>query len=129
MMSGLLPLLAPRTSTMLNHSCVCPAAFNRCDRCELLLDLPGLHLVGAVSKARAGLVLEAESCDPVMGCPGCGVIATGHGRIVVEVIDAPWAGRTVRIRWRKRRWVCLEGACKVATFLEQDPEVSPRGVC
>ncbi|MFC5318251.1 ISL3 family transposase [Brachybacterium alimentarium] len=128
MMSGLLPLLAPRTSTMLNHSCVCPAALDRCDRCDLLLDFPGLHLV-AVSKARAGLVLEVESCDPVTGCPGCGVIATGHGRIVVEVLDAPWAGRPVRIRWRKRRWVCLEDVCEVATFLEQDPEVcAPRGL-
>ncbi|MGP5710377.1 transposase family protein, partial [Brachybacterium alimentarium] len=105
---------------MHNHSCVCPDTLDRCDRCDLLLDFPGLHLV-AVSKARAGLVLEVESCDPVTGCPGCGVIATGHGRIAVEVIDAPWAGRPVRIRWRKRRWVCLEDVCKVATFLEQDP--------
>ena len=92
MMSGLLPLLAPRTSTMLNHSCVCPDALDRCDRCDLLLDFPGLHLV-SVTQAPSGLVLEVESCVPVQGCPGCGVIATGHGRVVVEVIDAPWAGR------------------------------------
>ena len=104
MMSGLLPLLAPRTSTMLNHSCVCPDALDRCDRCDLLLDFPGLHLV-SVTQAPSGLVLEVESCVPVQGCPGCGVIATGHGRVVVEVIDAPWAGRPVRVRWRKRRWI------------------------
>src|SRR5690606_35217618 len=122
MMSGLLPLLAPRTSTMLNHSCVCPDALDRCDRCDLLLDFPSLHLV-AVTKARAGLVLEVESCDPVTGCPGCGVVATGHGRITVEVIDAPWAGRPVRIRWRKRRWICREDLCAVVSFVEQDPEV------
>ena len=64
---------------MPNHSCVCPDAFDRCDRCDLLLGFPGLHLA-VVSKARAGLVLEIESCDPTTGCPGCGVIATGHGR-------------------------------------------------
>ncbi|MBB4734759.1 transposase [Micrococcus cohnii] len=83
----------------------------------------------AVSKARAGLALEVESCDPVAGCPGCGVIATGHGRVVVEVIDAPWAGRPVRIRWCKRRWICLEGVCAVTTFVEQNPQVcAPRGL-
>ncbi|MGP5080169.1 ISL3 family transposase, partial [Brachybacterium alimentarium] len=87
-----------------------------------------LHLV-AVTKIRAGLVLEVESCDPVTGCPECGVVATGHGRITVEVIDAPWAGRPVRIRWRKRRWICREDLCAVVSFVEQDPEVcAPRGL-
>ena len=37
------------------------------------------------------LVLDVESCNQLVGCPGCGVIAQGHGRMVVEVIDAPWA--------------------------------------
>src|SRR5699024_6012215 len=128
MMSGLLPLLAPRTSTMPNPRCVCPNSLDRCDRCDLLLDFPSLHLV-AVTQAPSGLLLEVESCGPVTGCAGCGVIATGHGRVMVEMIDAPWAGRPVRIRWRKRRWICLEDACEVATFVEQDPEVcAPRGL-
>src|SRR5699024_3348911 len=128
MMSGLLTPLISRTSTMLNHSCVCADALDRCDRCDLLLDFPGLHLV-AVSKGRAGLVLEVESCDPMTGCPGCGVIATGHGRVVTSVIDAPWAGRPVRIQWRKHRWICLEDVCEVATFVEQNPELcAPRGL-
>lgn len=113
---------------MPNHSCVCPNALDRCDRCDLLLDFPSLHLT-SVTKSRTGLVLEMESCDPVTGCPGCGVIATGHGRVMVEMIDAPWAGRPVRIPWRKRRWICLEGVCSVTTFLEQNPEVcAPRGL-
>ena len=122
MMSGLLPLLAPRTSTMPNPSCPCADALNRCGRCDVLLDFPSLHLV-AVMQAPTGLVLEVESCDPVTGCPGCGVIATGHGRVMVEMIDAPWAGRPVRIRWRKRRWVCHERTCPVVSFLEQDPRI------
>lgn len=64
---------------MPNHSCLCPDALDRCDRCDVLRDFPSLHLV-AVRQAPTGLVLEVESCDPVTGCPGCGVIATGHGR-------------------------------------------------
>ncbi len=113
---------------MPNPSCVCPNALDRCDRCDLLLDFPRLHLV-AVTQAPSGLLLEVESCGPVTGCPGCGVIATGHGRVMVEMIDAPWAGRPVRIRWRKRRWICLENACEGVSFVEQDPEVcAPRGL-
>ena len=103
MMSGLLPPLTSRTSTTLNLSCVCLDALDRCTRCDLLLAFPGLHVVTVTKGRRSGLVLEAESCDPVTGCPGCGVVATGHGRVMVELIDVPWAGRAVRIRWRKRR--------------------------
>lgn len=126
MMSGLLRPLISRTSTMPDHRCACPDALDRCDRCDFLLDFLGLHLV-AVSKARAGLVLEVESCDPVAGCPGCGVIATGDGRVGVEVIDAPWVGRPVRIRWRKRGWICLEGVCAVTTFVEQSAGLRSTG--
>lgn len=82
MMSGLLPPLISRTSTMPNHSCVCPDVLDRCDRCPGLLGFPGLRLV-AVSKARAGLLLKVDSCDPVSVWPGCGVITTGHGRVLL----------------------------------------------
>lgn len=56
-------------------------------------------------------------------CPGCGVIATGHGRIVGDMLGAPWAGRPVSARLRKRRWICLEEGCTVVSFLEQNPAV------
>nr|WP_253953331.1 ISL3 family transposase [Schaalia meyeri] len=72
-------------------------------------------------------MLDIESCDRCAGCPGCGVIAQGHGRVVVEVIDAPWAGVPVRIRWFKRRWMCRERTCRIVTFIEQNHSVcAPR---
>ena len=47
--------------------------------------------------------------------------------MVVEVIDAPWAGVPVRIRWHKRRWICREHACQTVTFLERSEKVcAPR---
>ena len=52
-----------------------------------------------------GLVVEVESEATVVGCPACGVVAHGHGRVVVGLVDAPAMGRPVRIRWRKRRGV------------------------
>jgi len=43
-----------------------------CERCDLLLGLPGLHVVG-VQRDDAGLRVEVESVRPeVMGCPACG---------------------------------------------------------
>ena len=47
--------------------------------------------------------------------------------MVVEVIDAPWAGVPARFRWFKRRWICREHACQTVTFLEHDERVcAPR---
>ena len=83
---------------MSHPTCYCSVSLGRCDRCDLLVDLKGFHLVAAARRERA-LVLDIESCDRCAGCPGCGVIAQGHGRVVVEVLDAPWAGVPVRILW------------------------------
>ena len=55
----------------------------------------------SVARTPDALMLDIESCDRCAGCPSCGVIAQRHGRVVVEVIDAPWAGVPVRIRWFK----------------------------
>ena len=113
---------------MPHPTCPCPVALERCRRCDVLLDLPDMHLVDArVTGSRR--VLDIECCDSITGCPGCGVIATGHGRVTVTLIDAPSAGRPTRLRWRKRRWICLETACTVVSFSEQNPHVAaPRGL-
>ena len=85
---------------MSHPPCCCSASLDRCDRCDLLVDLEGFHLMG-MARTPDALVLAVELCNQLAGCPGCGVIAQGHGRVVVEVIDAPWAGVPVRIRWFK----------------------------
>ena len=126
MMSGLLPPLSSRTSTMSHPTCCCSASLDRCDRCDLLVGLEGFHLM-SVARTPDALVLDVESCNQLAGCPGCGVIAQGHGRMVVEVIDAPWAGVPARIRWFKRRWICREHTCQTVTFLEHDERMcAPR---
>ena len=81
----------------------------------------------SVARTPGALVLDVESCNQLVGCPGCAVIAQGHGRVVVEVIDAPRAGVPVRIRWFKRRWICRATTCQTVTFLEHDERVcAPR---
>ena len=111
---------------MSHPTCCCSASLDRCDRCDLLVGLEGFHLM-SVARTPGALVLDVESCNQLAGWPGCGVIAQGHGRMVVEVIDAPWSRVPVRIRWHKRRWICREHACQIATFIEQNHSVcAPR---
>ena len=107
----------------------CRAGGGYCQRCDLLLGLPGLHVVG-VQRDDAGLRVEVESRPPeVMGCPTCGVVAHAHGRQRVELIDAPCFTAPVKLWWRKRRWLCPEPMCPVNSFMEQDPDVArPRAL-
>jgi len=65
-------------------TCCCSVSLGRYDRCDLVVDLEGFHLV-SVARRECGLMLDRESCDRCPGCPGCGVIAQDHGRVVVEV--------------------------------------------
>ena len=124
MMSGLQP---PRSSQDLGRCLTLPAAAP----CRLIVVIGVIcSLVWrgmSVTRTPGALVLDVESCNQLAGCPGCGVIAQGHGRVVVEVIDAPWAGVPVRIRWFKRRWICRERTCQTVTFLEHDERMcAPR---
>ena len=57
------------------------------------------------------------------------VAASEHGWREVGLVDAPAFGRPTRVVWRKRRWTCLEAACPVGVFTEQDERVArPRGL-
>jgi transposase len=101
-----------------------------CVNCDLLVGLPGLHVV-AVARVQSrrhgegeGLLVTVESPPHVMGCPRCGVIAHSHGRRAVDLVDAPCFGRPVMVRWRKRTWTCPDTACPVGTFTEQNPQVA-----
>ena len=117
----------PQTPTQPQLRQVRPSGY--CERCDLLLGLPGLHVVG-VQRDDAGLRVEVESVRPeVMGCPACGVIAHAHGRQRVELIDAPCFTVPVKLWWRKRRWLCPEPMPPVTSFMEQDPDIArPRAL-
>ena len=81
-------------------------------------------MIGAERDDGGRLVVEVESEPTPMGCPACGVVAHGHGRVEVTLVDAPGMGRPVRIRWRKRRWLCPDPGCPVGTFVEQDERIA-----
>ncbi len=100
-----------------------------CDRCDLLVGLDGLHVIGVERDDGGGLRVTVESAPSVMGCPTCGVVASSHGRRMVRLVDAPSFGRPVELRWRKRTWECPEPSCPVGVFTEQDETIAkPRAM-
>ena len=81
----------------------------------------------SVARTPDALVLDVESCNQLAGCPGCGVIAQGHGRMVVEVIDAPWAGVPARFRWHNTAMDMPRNHLPDGAFLEHDERMcAPR---
>ena len=106
----------------------CPRADTYCNRCDLLVGLPGLRVVEVVA-GRDRLTVTVESRSAEQGCRACGVIAGSHGRRMVRLVDAPSFGRPVQILWRKRTWICAEPACPGGVFTEQHDGVArPRGL-
>ena len=73
------------------------ALLERCDQRDLLVDFEDFHTI-AVARRECGLMLDTESFVHLAGCPGSRMIAQGPGHVVVEAIDAPWAGVSAWIR-------------------------------
>ena len=80
----------------------CRARGGYCDRCDLLVGLGGLHVIGVDRDDGGALTVTVESATDVVGCPMCGVLAHAHGRVDVHLVDAPAMGAPVRSNCR--RW-------------------------
>ncbi|MEX3510774.1 transposase family protein [Kocuria carniphila] len=91
-----------------------------------LFDLPDVHVL-AVERGLRSFALAVETVPALVGCPSCGVLATGHGRREVLLHDLPCAGVPVRVLWRKRIHRCREDACEISTFSEVHDLAAPRG--
>jgi transposase len=94
---------------------------------SLLLGLDGLEVVSA-ELVGGEWHLAVQTTATVVGCVGCGLRATPHGRRMVRVRDLPIGGRPVVLLWRKRLWRCREPACRVRTWTERMVAIRPRAV-
>ena len=92
----------------------------RSDGSAALLGMDGFVVIDSVEEDGELFVLVETTAD-VVGCPSCGVRATGHGRSTVQVRDLPNGGRPVRLIWRKRRWLCRDPDCDKRSFTERSP--------
>ena len=91
----------------------------------VLVGMPGF-VVGASEVVDGELLLRVETTADVVGCPGCGTRAVGHGRSTTVVRDLPISDRPVVLAWWKRRWLCPDPDCDVHTWTETSPEIAPR---
>jgi hypothetical protein len=64
-----------------------------------LLGLDGFQVVSA-ELVGGEWQLEVQTTAMVVGCGGCGVPATPHGRRTVRVRDLPIGGRPVVLLWQ-----------------------------
>jgi transposase len=92
---------------------------------SLLLGLDGLEVVSA-ELVGGEWRLAVQTMARMVGCVGCEVRATPHGRRMVRVRDLPIGGRPVVLLWRKRLWRCREPACGVRTWTERMVAIRPR---
>jgi len=98
-----------------------------CARADALLNIAGMHILAVVHDLERGrLEVTVETDADVGGCPGCGVVAVGHGRRDHLAAEAPCFGQVTVIRWRKRIWRCPEPACPVVTFSEEHDLIAAR---
>jgi len=113
---------------MLNATGCAPGApaTDPCPRCDVLLGLTGVHVIG-VQRQESRLRVTVQSPWQLMGCPDCGVVASSRGRRTRVLHDVPGLV-PVEVHWRQRRWACLDAGCPRGTFSEQLPAlVAPRG--
>ena len=108
--------------------CMCGSGVRWCARADAMFDVPGMHVTEVQVDDQQRLVLTVESDQLEHGCPGCGVLAVGHGRRCRVLHDAPSLGRVTVVRWLSRVWRCLEPGCATTTFTEQHPIAPPRAV-
>jgi len=94
--------------------------------CELLVGLGEVDLVGIDDGGEGTpLVVVIRSRRPRPTCDACGGWVWSKGYRTVVLVDLPAFGRPVRLRWRKRRWMCPNTDCEVSSFVEQDPTIGP----
>jgi transposase len=94
---------------------------------SILLDLDGFE-VTAAEVLDDEWRLAVQTTATTVGCAACGSQARLHARRTVEVRDLPIGGRPVVLAWRKRIWRCVEPACAVRTWTEQQAAIRPRAV-
>jgi len=93
-----------------------------------LLGLDGLVAERVELDAAGVPVVDLSTgCEQARCCPRCGQRAVRVKQwTTTRPRDLPVAGRTVRLRWRKRRWYCSTPECPRKSFTEQVAEVPAR---
>ncbi len=106
--------------------CTVPGGY--CARVDTLFNHDGVHVIDVGWRRRGAvdrLVLTVETHPSPVACPGCGVVAIGHGRRIRRLHDIPAFGAPVELVWRSRRYRCAEPLCPGGSFTEESQLGSP----
>ena len=79
------------------------------DSIQVRLGLSRVRVVGVLRETLDELEVEVESTARRGRCPGCGVLCRRvHDRRLCKVRDLDAFGKSVTLKWRRRRFVCDE---------------------
>src|SRR5712691_113226 len=92
---------------------------------EAMLGLDGFRVL-EVEESTSEVLIRIETTADLVGCPGCGVVATAQDRMAVAYRDLAAFGRPARLLWSKRRWRCQEPLRPVHTWTEGSAAFSAR---
>jgi transposase len=97
---------------------------------EIVVHLVGLKDVRVLSYTRRGPVgeLEIEQRVERFVCPTCQRRAYVKDRPVTTLIDLPFGGTPMRVRWKKHRLVCRNETCTTGSFTLGDHRLAAVGV-
>jgi transposase len=101
--------------------------FNSSDGATALIGMAGF-VVGVQVEVEGEWWLSVQTTTELVGCPGCGTRAVGHGRRRVKVRDLPVSGRPVVLVWAKRIWRCPDPDCDTKTWTERSELIEPAGL-
>lgn len=92
---------------------------------ELLVGLDQIRVLDVARDNDNRVHVAVETTDSTALCTGCGNAATVKDRPLVRLADLPVFGSASILVWRKRRWVCRQGACPVGSWTENRCDIAP----
>jgi transposase len=96
------------------------------DAASVLFDLPGYRVLQALDLPGGARQVLVAATSREEACPGCGVLSRRiHQRTRQRLRDVSVAGR-VEVVLLKRRFTCVEVACRRRTFVEVSDQVPAR---
>jgi transposase len=98
------------------------------DTATLLLGLDGVAVTATGADEDENLIFALVTVrEDARRCPSCDVRSTRSlGLVTTRPRDVPLAARRTLLRWTKRRWACMNYACRRRSFTESLPSIPPR---
>lgn len=112
-----------RTLTLAHSTCACAPSASPgrwCPQADELFGAPGMHVLDVANLDDGTVLAQVESDTLVTGCPDCGLVAVGHGRAPMQVIEVNRPNRRARRLRGKADPLDAENAARRALSGEED---------